>query len=147
MEKLNNIEVVEIKFMDRLLPRTEYRYEPFCSSQDIRAVDLPDCVNNKIWCELKNGRDVVPVKMTIRVTLTNEYTNNITDKIMMVARRTLKAVEYISETDRGAINPDSQWYKSPYVFAMKVDPCSVLHAVTRGYPYSVCVIGFLTRAN
>lgn len=147
MEKLNNIKVMEIKFMNHLIPHTECRYEPFYSSNDIRAVDLPDCVNNKIWEEFKRGRDVVPVKITIQVTLTNEYTNDITGKIMMVARHALKTVEYISESDRGAVNPDSQWYGSPYMFAMKVDPCSVLHAVAHGHPYSVCVIGFITRAK
>ena len=144
---MNNIKVTEIKFINKLIPHIEDRYEPFYSSNDIRGVDLPDCVNNKIWWEFKKGRDVVPVKMTIQVTLTNEDTNDITGKIMTAARRALKAVEYISESDRGAVNPGSQWYESPYVFAVKVDPCNVLHAVTRGHPYSVCVIGFLTRAN
>ena len=146
MEKLNNIKVVEIKFMNHLIPHTECRYEPFYST-DIKAADLPDCVNNKIWEEFKRDRDVVPVRVTIQVTFTNVHTNDITDKIMTVARQALKAVEYISESDRGAVNPDSQLYGSPYVFAMKVDPCRVLNTVAHGYPYSVCIIGFITRAK
>lgn len=147
---MKNIKVTEIKFMQNLLPRTEDRYEPFCSSQDIRAVDLPDEVNKNIWEELKKGRSVIPVKITIQVNTTGmNIADDVADEVLAVARRTLKSVEYTNEADRGAINYNYGLLtgSKPYMFTMKVSPLSVIEALTSGYPYSVCVIGFLTRAN
>ena len=147
---MKNIKVTEIKFMQNLLPRTEDRYEPFCSSQDIRAVDLPDEVNKNIWEELKKGRSVIPVKITIQVNTTGmNIADDVADEVLAVARRTLKSVEYTNEADRGAINYNYGLLtgSKPYMFTMKVNPLSVIEALTSGYPYSVCVIGFLTRAN
>lgn len=147
---MNNIKVTEVKFMQSLLPRTENRYEPFCSSQDIRAEDLPDEVNKNIFEELKKGHSIVPVKVTIQVDINGmNIADDVADEVMAVARRTLKSIEYTSEADRGAINYSYgllTGYK-PYMFSMKVSPLSVIEALTSGYPYNVRVIGFLTRAN
>ena len=150
MEKLNNIKVVGIEFMNRLLPRTENRFIPFCSSQDIRAEDLPDEVNKHIWEELKKGRSIVPVKITIRVDITGmNIADDVADEVLSVARRTLKSVEYVNEADRGAINYNYGLLtgSKPYMFSTKVSPLSVIEALTSGRPYSVYVIGFLTRNN
>lgn len=147
---MNNIKVTEVKFMQSLLPRTESRFSPFCSGDDIRAEDLPDEVNKHIWEELKKGRSIVPVKVTIQVDINGmNIADDVADEVMAVARRTLKSIEYTSEADRGAINYSYgllTGYK-PYMFSMKVNPLSVIEALTSGYPYNVRVIGFLTRAN
>ena len=150
MEKLNNIKVVEIKFMNHLIPRTECRYEPFCSSQDIRAAELPDEVNKNIWEELKKGHSIVPIKITIQVNITGmNIVDDVADEVLAVARRTLKSVEFTNKADRGAINYNYGLLtgSKPYMLTMKVSPLSVIEALTSGYPYNVRVIGFLTRAN
>ena len=147
---MKNIKVTEIKFMQRLIPQVESRFSPFCSGDDIRAEDLPDEVNKNIWEELKKGRSVIPVKITIQVDITGmNIADDVADAVMAVARRTLKSVEYVNEADRGAINYNYCLLTSskPYVFSMKVSPLSVIEALTSGYPYNVNVIGFLTRAN
>lgn len=144
---MNNIKVTEVKFMNRLLPQ-ENRFLPFCSSQDIRAEDLPDEVNKNIWEELKKGHSIVPVKIAIQVDITGmNIGDDIADEVLAVARRTIKSIENLSETDRGAINSGDLLGNKPYVFSMKVSPLSVIEALTSGYPYNVKVIGFLTRAN
>ena len=144
---MNNIKVTEMKFMDRLLPQ-ENRFLPFCSSQDIRAEDLPDEVNKNIWEELKKGHSIVPVKIAIQVNITGmNIADDIADEVLAVARRALKSVEFMNEADRGAINSGDLLGNKPYVFSMKVSPLSVIEAFTSGYPYNVKVIGFLTRAN
>ena len=144
---MNNIKVTEVKFMNRLLPQ-ENRFLPFCSSQDIRAEDLPDEVNKNIWEELKKGHSIVPVKIAIQVDITGmNIGDDIADEVLVVARRTIKSIEYLSETDRGAINSGDLLGNKPYVFSVKVSPLSVIEALTSGYPYNVKVIGFLTRAN
>lgn len=147
---MKNIKVTEVKFMQSLLPRTENRFTPFCSSQDIRAEEIPDEVNKNIWEELKKGRRIVPVKITIQVDITGmNIADDVADEVMAVARRTLKSIEYTSEADRGAINYNYGLLTGgkPYMFSMKVSPLSVIEALTSGYPYNVSVIGFLTRAN
>ena len=75
--------------------------------------------------------------------------DDVADEVLAVARRTLKSVEYTNEADRGAINYNYGLLtgSKPYMFTMKVSPLSVIEALTSGYPYSVCVIGFLIRAN
>ena len=144
---MNNINVTEIKFMNKLIARTESRFVPFMSSDDIRAEDLPDEVNKNIWEELKKGNSIVPVKITIQVVNTTGGMD-ISDEVLAVARRTLKAIEYVNkETDHGAINYGPLTGRKPYVFSMKVSPLSVIEALSTGYPYNVKVIGFLTRAN
>ena len=147
---MKNIKVTEIKFMQRLIPQVESRFSPFCSSDDIRAEDLPDEVNKNIFGELKKGHSIVPVKVTIQVDINGmNIADDVADEVMAVARRTLKSIEYTSEADRGAINYSYgllTGYK-PYMFSMKVSPLSVIEALTSGYPYNVRVIGFLTRAN
>ena len=144
---MNNIKVTEMKFMDRLLPQ-ENRFLPFCSSQDIRAEDLPDEVNKNIWEELKKGHSIVPVKIAIQVNITGmNIADDIADEVLAVARRALKSVEFMNEADRGAINSGDLLGNKPYVFSMKVSPLSVIEAFTSGDPYNVKVIGFLTRAN
>ena len=147
---MNNIKVTEIKFMQSLLARTESRFVPFCSSDDIRAEDLPDEVNKNIWEELKKGHSIVPIKITIQVNITGmNIADDVTDEVLAVARRTLKSIEYVNKADRGAINYNYGLLTGgkPYVFSMKVSPLSVIEALTSGYPYNVRVIGFLTRAN
>ena len=145
---MKNIKVTEMKFMQRLI-QTEKRFSPFYSSQDIRAEDLPDEVNKNIWEELKKGHSIVPVRITMQVNITgmNTITDDIADEVLAVARRTIKSIEYLNETDRGAINSGCLTGNKPYVFSMKVSPLSVIEALTSGYPYNVRVIGFLTRAN
>ena len=136
---MNNIKVIEIKFM-----------QPFCSGDDIRAEDLPDEVNKHIWEELKKGRSIVPVKIIIQVNTTSmNIADDVADEVLAVARRTLKSVEYVNEADRGAINYNYGLLTSnkPYVFALKENPLSVIEALTSGYPYNVKVIGFITRAG
>ena len=145
---MKNIKVTEIKFMQSLLARTESRFVPFCSGDDIRAEDLPDEVNKHIWEELKKGRSIVPVKITIQVNTTGmNIAYDVTDEVLAVARRALKSVEYVNEADRGAINYSLLAGSKPYMLSMKVSPLSVIEALTSGYPYNVRVIGFLTRAN
>lgn len=143
-----NIKVTEIKFMQSLLARTESRFVPFCSSDDIRAEDLPDEVNKNIWEELKKGRSIVPIKITVQVDITGmNITDDVADEVIAVARRALKSVEYVNEADRGAINYNYGLLtgSKPYVFSMKVSPLSVIEALTSGYPYNVKIVGFLTR--
>lgn len=144
---MNNVKVTKIEFLGGLLPRSECRYSPFCSTQDVCADDLPSEMNQKIWEELNKGRDVVPVKMTINVNITGmNIADDVADEVMAAARRTLKSVEYLSGADRGAVTPDSPWYKKqPYVFAVKASPLSVIEALTTGHSYNVKIIGFLTR--
>lgn len=144
---MNNIKVTKIEFLGYLIPRSECRYSPFCSTPDVCAEDLPSEINQKIWEEFKKGRDVIPVKMTLKVTLSKDITNDVADKVLVVARRALKSVEYINESDRGAINSGWLTGNNPYVFSIKVSPLSVIEALTSGCPYNVRVIGFLTRAN
>ena len=149
-KKIKNIKVTEIKFSNRLIPQVESRFSPFCSGDDIRAEDLPNEVNKHIWEELKKGRSIVPVKITIQVNTTGmNIADDVADEVLAVARRTLKSVEYTNEADRGAINYNYGLLtgSKPYMFTMKVSPLSVIEALTSGYPYSVCVIGFLIRAN
>lgn len=144
---MKNIKVTEMKFMQRLL-QTEKRFSPFYSSQGICADDLPDSVNKNIWEELKKGRNIVPVMITIQVNITSfSIAEDIADEVLAVARRTIKSIEYLNETDRGAINSGDLLGNKPYVFTVKVSPLSVIEALTSGYPYNVRVIGFLTRAN
>ena len=145
---MNNINVTEIKFMNKLIARTESRFVPFMSSDDIRSEDLPDQINKNIWEELKKGNSIVPVKITIQVVNTTGGMD-ISDEVLAVARRTLKAIEYVNKADRGAINYNYGLLtgRKPYVFSMKVSPLSVIEALSTGYPYNVKVIGFLTRAN
>ena len=143
---MNNIKVTEIRFTQRLLPRTENRFVPFCSSDDIRAEDLPDEVNKNIWEELKKGRNIVPVKITIQVNTTGmNIADDVADEVMAAARRSLKSIEYLNESDRGAIN--AGWFtgNKPYVFPVKASPLSVIEALTSGHSYNVKIIGFLTR--
>ena len=143
---MNNIKVTKIEFLGYLLPRVDSPFSPFCSTPDVSSNELPGEINKKIWEELKRGRDVIPVKMTINVNITGmNIADDVADEVMVVARRTLKSVEYASGADRGAVTPDSPWYKKPYVFAVKVSPLSVINALTSGYPYNVNIIGFLTR--
>lgn len=145
---MNNIKVTAIKFMSQLLPRTENRFSPFESSQDVRADDLPDWVNKNIWEEFKKGRLVIPVMMTIQVDITRiNIADDVADEVLAVARRALKLVEYMNVTDRGVINSGWPLDIKPYVFTKKVNPLSVIEALTSGYPYNVNVIGFLTRAK
>ena len=144
---MNNIKVTKIEFLSRLLLTKECSNEQFYATPDVCAGDLPYEVNQKILESIKKGYDVVPVKMTLKVTLTKETTNDITEEVIETARRLLKSVEYLNEADRGAINPDSRLYNKPYVFAVKLDPCSVLYAITHGDQFSVKMIGFLVRAN
>lgn len=145
---MNNIEVTKIEFLGHLLPRVDCSFTPFCSTPDVRTDDLPVEINHRIWEELKRGRDVIPVKMTINVNITGmNIADDVADEVMAVARRTLKSVEYVSEADRGAINSGLLTGNKPYMFAVKVSPLSVIEALTSGYPYHVRVIGFLTRAN
>lgn len=144
---MKNIKVTEMKFMQRLL-QTEKRFSPFYSSQGICADDLPDSVNKNIWEELKKGRNIVPVMITIQVNITGMHiSDDVADEVLAVARRTIKSIEYLNETDRGAINSGDLLGNKPYVFTIKVSPLSVIEAITSGYPYNVRVIGFLTRAN
>ena len=147
---MKNIKVTEIKFMQRLIPQVENRLSPFCSGNDIRAEDLPDEVNKNIWEELKKGRSIVPVEITIQVNITGmNVADDVADDVLVMARRTLRSVEYVNEADRGAINYNYGLLTGgkPYMFTMKVSPLSVIEALTSGYPYNVRVIGFLTRAN
>ena len=145
---MKNIKVTEIKFMPSLLARTESRFVPFCSVDDIRAEDLPDEVNKHIWEAIMKGRSIVPVKITIQVNTTGmNIADDVADEVLAVARRALKSVEYVNEADRGAINSGRLTGSKPYMFSMKVNPLSVIEALTSGYPYNVRVIGFLTRAN
>lgn len=145
---MKNIKVTEIKFLRGLIPQVESRLSPFCSGDDIRAEDLPDEVNKNIWEELKKGRSVIPVKITIQINITGmNIADDVADEVVAVARRTLKSVEYVNEADRGAINSGRLTGSKPYIFSMKVNPLSVIEALTSGYPYNVRVIGFLTRAN
>ena len=145
---MKNIKVTEIKFMQRLIPQVESRLSPFCSGDDIRAEDLPDEVNKNILEAFKKGRSIVPVKITIQVDITGfNIADDVADEVLAVARRALKAVEYNSESDRGAINYNYGLLtgSKPYMLSMKVGPLSVIEALTSGYPYNVKVIGFLTR--
>lgn len=147
---MNNIKVTEIKFLQRLIPQVESRFSPFCSGDDIRAEDLPDEVNKNIWEELKKGHSIVPIKITVQVSITDRnITDDVADEVLAVARRTLKSIEYVNKEDRGAINYNYGLLTGgkPYVFSMKVSPLSVIEALTSGYPYHVRVIGFLTRAR
>ena len=144
---MNNVKVTRIEFLCGLLPRMECGYAPFCSTPDVCPDDLPFEVNKDILEAFKKGLDVVPVKVTINVSMPKENTENLADEVMSAARRALKSVEYINGTDRGAVNPDSQGVKKPYMFAVKADPCRIIYAITCGHSCSVKVIGFLTRAN
>lgn len=145
---MNNIKVTKIEYIGNLLPRIEYKYAPFCSVQDVCADDLPSEINQKIWEEFKKDHVVVPVKMTINVSLNGtNITDDVGDEVMAVARRALKAIEYINVSDRGAVNYDSPLYKTPYVFAVKVNPLSVIEALMSGCSYNIKVIGFLTRVK
>lgn len=142
-----NIKVTEVKFMNKLLPQ-ENQFLPFCSSQDVRAEDLPDEVNKKIWREIKKGHDIVPVRFTIQIDINSaNIADDVADEVLAVARRALKSIEYLNKTDRGAINSGDPIGDKPFVFTMKVNPLSVIEALTSGYPYNVRVTGFLTRAN
>lgn len=141
-----NIKVTNIEFLGYLLPNVDRPFSPFCSTPDVSSNELPGEINKKIWEELKRGRDVIPVKMTVNVSITDRnIADDVADEVMSVARRTLKSIEYISGADRGAVTSDSPWYKKPYVFAVKVSPLSVIEALTSGHPYNVKIIGFLTR--
>ena len=142
---MNNVKVTKIEFLSRLLPTSSN--EQFYPTPDVCAGDLPYEVNQKISEAIKKGHDVVPVKVTLKVTLPKETTNDITEEVIGTARRILKSLEYLNETDHGAISPDSQLYNKPYMFAVKLDPCSVLYAITHGDQFSVKMIGFLVRAN
>ena len=144
---MNNIKVTKVEFLSRLLPTNGCSSETFYSIPDVCADDLPYGVNQKILESFKKGYDVVPVRVTLMVTLPKETENDITEEVIEVARRVLKSVEYLNEADRGMINPDSQLYKKPYMYTVKLDPCSVLYAITCGHSFSVKVIGFLTRAK
>lgn len=144
---MNNVKVTRIEFLCGLLPRIECGYAPFCSTPDVCPDDLPSEVNKDILEAFKKGLDVVPVKVTINVSMPKENTENLADEVMSAARRALKSVEYINGTDRGAVNPDSHGVKKPYMFTVKEDPCRIIYAITCGHSFSVKVIGFLTRAN
>ena len=144
---MNNIKVTEIEFRLSLLPRTENRFVPFFS-HDICAEDLPEEINKNIWEELKRGRDVIPVKMTINVNITGmNIADDIADEVMEVARRALKSVVYLNEADRGTINSGLLTGDEPFVLDVKANPLSVIEAITSGCSYNVKVIGFLIRAN
>ena len=144
---MKNIKVTKIEFMQSLLPRTENRFVPFFS-HDICAEDLPEEVNKNIWEELKKGRNIIPVMITVRVDITGmNIADDVAYEVVEAARRSLKSVEYLGESDRGAIN--AGWFtgNKPYMFPMKVSPLNIIEALTSGCPYNVRVIGFLTRAN
>ena len=145
---MKNIKVTNIEFLGYLLPNVDSPFSPFCSTPDVSSNELPSEINKKIWEELKRGRDVIPVKMTINVNITGmNIADDVADEVLAVARRTLKSVEYLNEADRGAIHYGWPIGDKPYVFTVKVSPLSVIEAITSGYPYNVKVIGFLTRAN
>ena len=145
---MNNIKVTEMKFLQRLMPRTESRFSPFYPMQGICAEDLPDAVNKNIWEEFKKGHSIVPIRITIQVNITNlNIADDVADEVLAVARRAMKSVEFMNEADRGAINSGDLLGNKPYVVSVRVCPLSVFEALTSGYPYNVRVIGFLTRAN
>ena len=144
---MNNIKVTNIEFLGCLLPNSGCSVTPFCSTSYVCSDDLPDEVNKNIWEEINKGRSVIPVMLTVQVSITDRnITDDVADEVMSVARRALKSVEYVNEADRGAISACRlAGNDKPFISVVKVSPLSVIEALTSGYPYHVRVIGFLTR--
>ena len=143
---MKGIIVREIEFKDPLTPLNEDDKMPFTTTSLVSAQDLPCGIIDMIRKEFDNDRMVIPVKITIEVGAL-DGSKNVTDEVMKLARRTLKAVEFTDKNDRGAIGSCGKWCEAPYMMRIPKDPCEVLRRVMYGWSTDIEVIGFLTRAK
>lgn len=143
---MKGIIVREIEFNDPLTPLNEDGKVPFTTTSLVSALDLPCGIIDIIRKEFDNDRMVIPVKITIEVGAL-DGSKNVTDEVMKLARRTLKAVEFTDKNDRGAIGSCGEWCEAPYMMRLPKDPCEVLRNVMYRWSVDVTVIGFLTRVK
>lgn len=135
-----------VEFKDPLTPLNEDGKVPFVTTSLVSAQDLPFGIIDMIRKEFDKNKMVIPVKITIEVGCFDGG-KNVTDEVMKLARRTLKAVEYTHDNDRGSIGSCGKLCEAPYMMRLPKDPCEVLRNVMYRWPVDVTVIGFLTRAK